>query len=361
MTVWPAVDPACSRSPASPEIATIIDARSRDLGGLTVGRVLPAPARRMVGPFIFFDHMGPVELAPGRGIDVRPHPHIALATVTYLFDGEIVHRDSLGSHQPIRPGEVNWMTAGRGIVHSERTGPELRRTGSRLHGLQLWVALPTAAEETEPEFHHHAADALPSVDVAGARVRVLAGTAYGATSPVKTFAPLFYVDVAMPAGCELPLPREHAERAAYVVDGAITAAGEHCRARSHARVRRGRRRRARAPTRDARVVLLGGAPLDGERHIWWNFVSSSHGTDRARQTRLEGRTLPEGPRGRRGVHPAPGVSGERSRPPPAHALDDHEEHRDEEDGDAGREQHAGDRDGIGPAPGTASSRWTEAW
>jgi redox-sensitive bicupin YhaK (pirin superfamily) len=289
MTVWPAVDPACSRSRASPEIATIIDARSRDLGGLTVGRVLPAPARRMVGSFVFFDHMGPVDLPAGRGIDVRPHPHIALATVTYLFDGEIVHRDSLGSHQTIRPGEVNWMTAGRGIVHSERTGPELRRTGSRLHGLQLWVALPTADEETDPEFHHHAADALPSVDVAGARVRVLAGTAYGATSPVKTFAPLFYVDVAMPAGCELPLPREHAERAAYVVDGAIMAAGEHAE--------RGRMLVFAASvdvtlraTRDARVVLLGGAPLDGERHLWWNFVASSQARiERAKRDWKDGR------------------------------------------------------------------------
>jgi len=273
----------------SSSIKAVLKPHLRDIGNLVVRRVLPAMAARLVGPFIFFDHMGPTVLAPGKGMDVRPHPHICLATLTYLFDGEIVHRDSLGSHQTIRPGEVNWMTAGRGIVHSERTGPELRRTGLRLHGLQLWVALPTAAEETEPEFHHHAADALPSVDVAGARVRVLAGSAYGATSPVKTFAPLFYVDVAMPAGCELPLPREHAERAVYVVDGAITAAGE--------RAERGRMLVfaegadvALSAARGARVVLLGGAPLDGERHIWWNFVASSQARiERAKRDWKDGR------------------------------------------------------------------------
>jgi redox-sensitive bicupin YhaK (pirin superfamily) len=289
MTVRPTADPACSRSRTSPEIAAIVDARPRDLGGLTVGRVLPAPACRMVGSFVFFDHMGPVDLPAGRGIDVRPHPHIALATVTYLFDGEIVHRDSLGSHQTIRPGEVNWMTAGRGIVHSERTGPELRRTGSRLHGLQLWVALPTAAEETEPEFHHHAADSLPSVEVGGARVRVLAGTAYGAASPVKTFAPLFYADVALPAGCEVTLPREHAERAAYVVDGAI-AAGSESAERGRMFVFAENTDVTLRATRDARVALLGGAPLDGERHIWWNFVASSQARiERAKRDWKEGR------------------------------------------------------------------------
>jgi len=267
----------------------VIVPRTRDLGdGFMVRRALPATERRSVGPFVFFDQMGPVALAAGKGLDVRPHPHIGLATVTYLFEGEIVHRDSLGSHQPIRPGEINWMTAGRGIVHSERTDPELRRTGSRLHGLQLWVALPTSAEETEPAFHHHAADALPSVDVAGARVRVLAGTAYGATSPVKTFAPLFYVDVAMPAGCELPLPREYAERAAYVVDGGITCAGERAERGRMLVFTEGADVALRA-TGDARVVLLGGAPI-GDRHIWWNFVASSQARiERAKRDWKEGR------------------------------------------------------------------------
>jgi redox-sensitive bicupin YhaK (pirin superfamily) len=224
MSVFPTIDPVCSRSAAAQGITTVVDARPRDLGGFTVGRVLPAEARRHVGPFVFFDHMGPADLAAGHGLDVRPHPHIGLATVTYLFDGEIVHRDSLGSHQPIRPGDVNWMTAGRGIVHSERTGPEVRRAGSRTHGLQLWVGLPLAHEETEPEFHHHPAATLPSLEVAGARIRVLAGSAFGETSPVSTLSSLFYADVVLPAGRELPLPNEHEERAAYVIDGTITAA-----------------------------------------------------------------------------------------------------------------------------------------
>jgi redox-sensitive bicupin YhaK (pirin superfamily) len=282
MSVFPTIDPVCSRSVAAQGIATVVDARPRDLGGFTVGRVLPAEAQRHVGPFVFFDHMGPADLAPGHGLDVRPHPHIGLATVTYLFDGEIVHRDSLGSHQSIRPGDVNWMTAGRGIVHSERTGPELRRTGSRTHGLQLWVGLPLAHEETEPEFHHHPAATLPSLEVAGARIRVLAGSAFGETSPVKTFSPLFYADVVLPAGRELALPNEHEERAAYVVDGAIACGSE--------RAERGRMivfapgaRMALHAITDARIALLGGAPLDGERHIWWNFVSSS--TDRIEQAK----------------------------------------------------------------------------
>src|SRR5690348_4059110 len=185
MSVFPTADPACSSCPATPEIVTAIDARPRDLGGFTVGRVLPSSARRLVGPFIFFDHMGPAAFAAGHGIDVRPHPHIGLATVTYLFEGEIVHRDSLGSQQPIRPGDVNWMTAGRGIVHSERTSLESRRAGSRVNGLQLWVALPLAHEEAEPAFRHHPAQTLPSLEMAGARIRLLAGTAHGEKSPVE--------------------------------------------------------------------------------------------------------------------------------------------------------------------------------
>ena len=274
MSVWPTRDPACSQSPATPEVATIIDARPRDLGGFVVGRVLPSPARRLVGSFIFFDHLGPADLAPGRGIDVRPHPHIGLATVTYLFDGEIVHRDSLGSQQSIRPGDVNWMTAGRGIVHSERTGAEARRAGSRLDGLQLWVALPLANEEADPNFHHHPAATLPSLDIAGARVRVLAGTAYGERSPVETFAPPLCADVAMPAGCALPVPGEHEERAAYVAGGSITCGSDGAGPGRMLVFARGADVVLRA-TDDARIVLIGGTPIDGERHIWWNYVSSS--------------------------------------------------------------------------------------
>ncbi len=252
----------------------MIDARPRDLGGFTVGRVLPAAARKLIGPFIFFDHMGPAAFAPGRGIDVRPHPHIGLATVTYLFEGEIVHRDSLGSHQPIRPGDVNWMTAGRGIAHSERTGAEPRQSGSRLDGLQLWVALPLRHEETDPEFHHHPARDLPAVDIAGTRVRVLAGSAFGETSPVRTLSPLFYADAAIPAGGELPLANEHEERAAYIVSGTVECGNERAERGRMLVFAPGAPVTLRAVS-DARVALIGGAPLDGERHIFWNFVSSS--------------------------------------------------------------------------------------
>jgi redox-sensitive bicupin YhaK (pirin superfamily) len=289
MSVLPAVDPVCSLSSKTSAIETVIQARSRDLGGFAVGRVLPSAARRLVGPFIFFDHMGPADLPAGRGLDVRPHPHIGLATVTYLFEGEIVHRDSLGSHQPIRPGAINWMTAGRGIVHSERTGPELRRAGSRMHGLQLWVALPLAHEESEPAFHHHSAETLPSLEIGGARIRVLAGSAFGKSSPVKVLSPLFYVEAAMPAGCELPVPSEHEERAAYIVDGIVTCGGEQAERGRMLVFAKGAEVALRAMT-DARIALIGGAPIDGERHIWWNFVSSSEARiEQAKRDWKEGR------------------------------------------------------------------------
>lgn len=217
--------------------------------------------------------MGPAVLPPGTGMDVRPHPHVNLATVTYLFEGEIVHRDSLGVTQPIRPGAVNWMTAGRGIVHSERSSNEERARGPRLHGIQLWVALPQQDEEVAPEFHHHPAETLPSIERDGVRLRVLAGSAYGVESPVRTFSALFYVDASLEPGFELELPTEHQERAVYVVDGAIRCGAE--------RANRGRMLvfspgvpvalEAETP---ARLMLLGGAPIDGERHIYWNFVSS---------------------------------------------------------------------------------------
>jgi redox-sensitive bicupin YhaK (pirin superfamily) len=255
-------------------IAAVIDARPRDIGGFKVRRLLPSRARRLVGPFIFFDHMGPAVLAPGDGLDVPPHPHIGLATVTYLFEGEIIHRDSLGSNQPIRPGDINWMTAGRGIVHSERTGPELRRTGSRVHGIQLWVALPLAHEETDPQFHHHAASALPSLDVPGSRIRVLAGSAYGERSPVLTFSDMLYVDVAMRSGSDIAVPDEYSERAAYIVDGTVECGTLRAESGRMLVFESGAAVRLHA-TVDARIVLLGGAPIEGERHIWWNFVSSS--------------------------------------------------------------------------------------
>jgi redox-sensitive bicupin YhaK (pirin superfamily) len=289
VSVLPDLEPASAPRPHTPPLASVIDARTRDLGGFTVARVLPSSARRMVGPFIFFDHMGPADFPPGRGVDVRPHPHIGLATVTYLFEGEIVHRDSLGSHQPIRPGDINWMTAGRGIVHSERTGAELRRTGSRLNGLQLWVALPRQHEQIAPEFHHHPAGDLPCIEIAGSRIRVLAGSAFGERSPVRTLSSLFYADVAMPAGSELPLPEEHEERAAYIVDGVVDCAGERA-GRGRMRVWTGGADARLRAVSDARVALIGGAPLDGERHLFWNFVSSSQARiEQAKRDWREGR------------------------------------------------------------------------
>lgn len=284
MSTQPALDPICSTTSPEPIVTTLIDARVRDLGGFTVRRVLPSPALRMVGPFTFFDQMGAVDFAPGGGLDVRPHPHIGLATVTYLFDGEIEHRDSLGTHQVIRPGDINWMTAGRGIVHSERTPQERRHRGSRLHGLQLWVALPTEHEESEPSFQHHSSASLPERADGGVRLRVLAGTAYGMTSPVTVLSPLFYVDAVMSAGSELTLSQEHEERALYVVDGAIQCGAERAEAGRMVVFNRGAHVLLRAETA-TRVVLIGGARLDGQRFIDWNFVSSSK--ERLEQAKLD--------------------------------------------------------------------------
>ena len=259
---------------ASNVIEHVIKPRTRDLGGFTVARVLPYAKRRSVGPFIFFDQMGPAEFPPGEGIDVRPHPHIGLATVTYLFDGEIMHRDDLGYAQPIRPGDVNWMTAGRGIVHSERTRDEIRDAHTTMFGIQSWVALPQDQEESEPGFFHHPAASLPEISRDGIEMRLIAGTAYGETSPVETASPMFYLDVRMDAGADLAVTDEHEERAVYVVEGNVAVngdahdAGEMLVLATNADVTV----HANDP---ARVMLLGGAPIDGERHLWWNFVSSS--------------------------------------------------------------------------------------
>src|SRR6478609_11305842 len=255
-------------------LEAVLRGQPRDVDGFTVSRVLPALARKHLGPFCFFDHLGPNELPVGRGLDVRPHPHIGLATVTYVIEGEIIHRDSLGFEQAIRPGAVNWMTAGRGITHSERTPSELRSSGSRLHVAQLWVALPTAHEEMAPEFHHHPASTLPEIDVGGVRVRLLAGRAYGQTSPVRIFSDLFYAEAELAAGASLSLPEGHEQRGVYVLSGALSHEGQAIEARALACFRAGGAPSVRA-AEHSRVLLLGGAPPDGPRHIEWNFVSSS--------------------------------------------------------------------------------------
>ena len=289
MSLRPALEPICSSESGRSAIANVIDARARVLGGVDVRRVLPVAARRMVGPFTFLDEMSQPSFEAGEGLDVPPHPHIGLATVTYLFDGEIVHRDSLGSFQAIRPGDINWMMAGRGIVHSERTAPEHRQAGSRLHGLQLWVALPQAHENDEPSFHHRAAPRLPEREEAGVRLKVLAGTAFGMASPVKTLSPLFLVDVVMAGGTAFSLPVEHAERALYVVDGAVDCGAARTEAGRMLVFAPGASVMVHAEA-SARLVLLGGAPLDGPRHIDWNFVSSSRARiEQAKRDWKEGR------------------------------------------------------------------------
>ena len=253
----------------------VIVPRTRDLGdGFEVRRVLPSEERRTVGPFVFFDQMGPTVLRAGTGLDVRPHPHIGLATVTYLLDGEILHRDSLGTVQPIRPGEVNWMTAGRGIVHSERTPPELRTTGTRLFGIQTWIGLPKDREEVEPSFVHHAESALPMIEGDGKHVRVIAGEFQGARSPLAVFSETLYADAALAAGARLEVPPDYRERAIYIVEGRIAIAGDLFEAGRMLVFSPGDAILVDAIAQ-ARCLLLGGEPLVGPRHLWWNFVSSS--------------------------------------------------------------------------------------
>ncbi|MBV9905395.1 MAG: pirin family protein [Alphaproteobacteria bacterium] len=252
-----------------------LQGKARELGdGFRVARVLPQAGQRTVGPFVFFDYFGPVTFVPGKGIDVRPHPHIGLATITYLFEGSQVHRDTLGSVQEIVPGDVNWMTAGRGIAHSERTGADVRARGHRMHGIQSWVGLPKANEEDPPSFQHVAKAQLPTIERDGMTLRVVVGSAYGFTSPVKVPMEIFYLDAQLKAGAAVELPDEYEERGAMVVGGTVEAGGA-----THgdgAMILFDKGERATLTARgDARVMLLGGAPLDGERHVWWNFVASS--------------------------------------------------------------------------------------
>lgn len=273
MSFFPAQDPACGDARAADAIAHIVVPRSVDLGGLTVHRALPSARSRMVGPFIFFDHFGPAVFKAGQGIDIRPHPHIGLATVSYLFDGEIVHRDSLGTAMPIRPGAVNWMTAGRGIVHSERTAADHRDGGEPLHGLQLWVALPMTSEETAPAFAHTAASDIPQLRDNGVTLRVIAGSLHGLRSPVATSWETIFAEVHLKGGTTFPLDAAHEERAVYVLSGEIEIGGEPHGPERLLVLKPGDRVAIKAVS-DAHFVVVGGAAMDGPRHIWWNFVSS---------------------------------------------------------------------------------------
>tara|TARA_R110001606_G_scaffold7542_4_gene33244 strand:- start:3660 stop:4616 length:957 start_codon:yes stop_codon:yes gene_type:complete len=253
-------------------IARRIEGRTRDLGGFEVRRVLPAPRQRMVGPFIFFDQMGPAVFEPGTGIDVRAHPHIGLATVTYLFDGALRHQDSLGIDAVIRPGDVNWMTAGRGVVHSERTPPPERANGHRIHGIQTWVALPAGQEDAAPAFHHHPAASLPEFYRGCARFRLILGTAWGQEAPADVFSPIFYLHGRLPAGADVTIDIGHEERAVYLVSGQAALDGEALQPGEMAVLTPGTAPQLTADE-DSIVMLCGGAPL-GKREIFWNFVAS---------------------------------------------------------------------------------------
>jgi redox-sensitive bicupin YhaK (pirin superfamily) len=252
----------------------ILKPHSRDLGGFTVQRLLPSFPTKMVGPFIFFDHFGPVTYAPGAGADVRSHPHIGLATVTYLFDGDMIHRDSLGTVQRIEPGAVNWMTAGSGIVHSERTAPEARARGHRLHGIQTWVALPQDQEQVAASFSHQPREALPEIALPGVSMRLLAGTAFGRRAPTPVFSPMHYLALEMEPGAAIAVPPEHAERGVYAVAGEIRIAGEILPERHLGVLPADATVSIEAPA-GARAMLLGGMPLQGDHLVWWNFVASS--------------------------------------------------------------------------------------
>jgi redox-sensitive bicupin YhaK (pirin superfamily) len=271
MSFFPGKDQA--DAPASDAIEDMIVPRSVDLGDFEVRRAIPHARRRMVGPFIFFDHFGPVVFRAGRGIDVRPHPHIGLATLTYLFDGEIVHRDSLGTAVAIRPGAVNLMTAGRGIVHSERTAADRRTGDESLHGLQCWLGLPREYEETDPGFLHHDVADLPIISENGKSIRVVVGNIYGQRSPVPTLSDTLFADATLAAGASLPIDATTQERALYIVSGEIEIAGDRFAAGQLLVFRPGDAVTLIAGS-DARVVLCGGAAMDGPRHVWWNFASS---------------------------------------------------------------------------------------
>ena len=273
MSFSPCPDPVLGDPASVAAIETVIVPRAVDLGEMTVRRALPTVERQMVGPFIFFDQMGPAEFLTDQGIDVRPHPHINLATVTYLLEGEILHRDSLGTQMTIRPGDVNWMRAGKGIVHSERTGDERKKKGQTLFGLQTWVALPEAVEESDPAFIHHAEAELPLVRDGGLTMRLVAGSTHGVTSPLKTASETLYADIALAAGARFEVEATQEERALYLLTGALAVDGARCEQGTLLILRTGAAITVTAQA-DSRFMLFGGEPMEGPRYIWWNFVSS---------------------------------------------------------------------------------------
>ncbi|TYP67474.1 hypothetical protein A9A71_10762 [Stutzerimonas stutzeri] len=271
----PALTPGCPDAVGADAIETLIIPRARDLGGFEVRRALPAPKRQMVGPFIFFDQMGPAEFLTDQGIDVRPHPHIGLGTVTYLYRGSFQHQDSTGADQIITPGALNWMVAGRGVTHSERSPEAVRAGPSSLLGIQTWIALPETHEDIAPSFEHHAADALPEIRDQGIEARLILGRAYGETAPATMHSDTFYLDVTLAARARFPLPVDHEDRGIYITEGSVSIAGQEFQAGQMMVFRPGDAITVAAGDRGARLMALGGATLNGPRHIWWNFVASS--------------------------------------------------------------------------------------
>lgn len=283
----PTLAPQCPEAGNLDSIETLIIPRARDIGGFEVRRALPAPRRQMVGPFIFFDQAGPAEFITGQGVDVRPHPHIGLGTVTYLYRGEFQHRDSLGSNQMIHPGAVNWMVAGHGVTHSERTSEATRRAPHSLFGIQTWVALPDSAEDIDPSFEHHAKETLPLLTHDGVHMRLILGATYGETAPVGMFSEMFYADVTMQPSARLPMPDDHEDRGLYVSEGSVSVAGQDFEASRMMVFRPGDRITVKAGPSGARIMILGGETLPGPRYIWWNFVASS--IDRIEQAKTDWR------------------------------------------------------------------------
>ncbi|MGL4280988.1 MAG: pirin family protein [Albidovulum sp.] len=283
----PALDPGCPDEIGIDAIETLIIPRARDLGDFEVRRALPAPKRQMVGPFIFFDQAGPAEFLTGQGVDVRPHPHIGLGTVTYLYRGDFHHRDSIGSDQIITPGALNWMVAGKGVSHSERTSSAARKGPHSLYGIQTWIALPEECEDMEPTFEHHGKGELPLIEAEGVNARLILGSAYGEKAPATMYSETFYLDVTLAPGARFPLPDDHEDRGLYITEGSVSIAGQSFEAMQMMVFRPGDKITVAAGPQGARLMALGGATLNGPRYVWWNFVASSR--DRIEQAKIDWR------------------------------------------------------------------------